>query len=76
MEKIFYSLYKNIKELLENKFFLTVVIGTFVEYILFLLILSDGNAVSIDFRSAFLGIPPILIYIAFILIPYSFAFFI
>ncbi|AVQ39586.1 LTA synthase family protein [Clostridium botulinum] len=74
MEKIFCSLYKNIKELLENKFFLTVVIGTFVEYVLFLLILSDGNAVSIDFRSAFLGIPPILIYIAFILIPYSFAF--
>lgn len=45
-----------------------------MECILFILLLSDGNAVKIDFRSAFLGVPPILAYMAFILIPYSFAF--
>lgn len=74
MEKILCSLEKNIKELLKNKFFFVAVIGTFIEYYLFVLLLSDGNAVSIDFRSAFLGVPTILIYVAFTLIPYSFAF--
>lgn len=65
---------KNIKEILEDKFFLTVIIGTLFENILFILLLSDGNAVRINIKTALINVPPILVYIAFTLIPYSFGF--
>ncbi len=74
MERTISFIEKNIKELIKDKFFMTAVVGTLIQYILFILLLSDGNAVSINFRTAILGVLPILIYIVFALIPYSFGF--
>lgn len=74
MERTIGFIEKNIKEILKDKFFMTAVVGTLMQYILFILLLSDGNAVSINFRTAILGVLPILVYIVFSLIPYSFGF--
>lgn len=65
---------KNMKELFKDKFFLTATIGTLLEYVLFILLLSDGNAARIDFKTAIICVPPILVYVAFAIVPYSFGF--
>lgn len=65
---------KNIKEIVKNRFFITAAIGTLLEFIFFILLLSDGNAISINFKTAILGVPSFLVYICFALIPYSFSF--
>jgi phosphoglycerol transferase MdoB-like AlkP superfamily enzyme len=65
---------KNIKDFLKDKFFLTAVTGTLLQAILFILLLSDGNAIKINFKTAIVGVPPILVYVSFVLIPYSFCF--
>jgi phosphoglycerol transferase MdoB-like AlkP superfamily enzyme len=65
---------KNIKDFLKDKFFLTAAAGTLLQSILFILLISDGNAVKINFKTAIVGVPPVLVYVSFILIPYSFAF--
>lgn len=74
MEKSIKFLENHIKELLKDNFFKIAVLGTLMEYILFILLLSDVNAVSINFRTAFLGVPSLLIYSSFVLMPYSFGF--
>lgn len=74
MERTISFLEKNIREILKDKFLIIAVVGTLLQYILFILLLSDGNAVSINFKSAILGVPPILVYISFAIAPYSFAF--
>lgn len=74
MERIISLVEKNIKEILRDKFIRTAIIGTLVQYILFILLLSDGNAVSINLKTAILGVPPILVYVSFAIVPYSFSF--
>ncbi|MBV7274174.1 LTA synthase family protein [Clostridium sp. PL3] len=74
MEKIVDFLEKNIREIYKDKFLMTAIIGTLLQYVLFILLLSNGKAVSINFKTAILGVPPILVYIAFAIVPYSFAF--
>lgn len=74
MVTVFERFENNIKELIKDKFFITAIVGTLVENIIFILLLSDGNAVRVDFKTAIIGVPPILVYLAFIIIPYSFAF--
>lgn len=74
VDKVIYFFEKNIKGILNNTFFLIAIIGTFLQCILFLLLLSDANAVKIYIKLAVYTVPPVLIYLAFILIPYSFCF--
>lgn len=74
MDRAINFLEKNIKDFLADKFFLTAVTGTLFQSILFILLLSDGNAIKINIRTAIVGVPPILVYVSFVIIPYSFCF--
>lgn len=74
VERAINFLEKNIKEIFKDKFLAAAVCGTLLQYVVFILLLSDGNAVRINFKTAILGVPPILVYISFAIIPYSFAF--
>jgi lipoteichoic acid synthase len=65
---------RNVKDLLKNRFFLTASIGTLLQCIIFILLLSDGDAVKVNLKTAFACVPPILVYVSFVLIPYSFGF--
>jgi lipoteichoic acid synthase len=65
---------KNLQELYKNKFFLFTAITTLFQYIFFILLISDGNASAINFKTAFACVPPLLVYLCFVFIPYSFVF--
>jgi lipoteichoic acid synthase len=74
MVKVICFLEKNIKELRKDNFFITAAAGTLLENIFFILLLSDSTATKINIKAAIWGVPPVLVYIAFVLLPYSFGF--
>jgi phosphoglycerol transferase MdoB-like AlkP superfamily enzyme len=74
MDNAFSFLGTNIRKIVKDKFLLISILGTLVQYILFIMLLSDGNAVSINLKTAFIAVPPILVYLSFACIPYAFCF--
>ncbi|WP_125152203.1 LTA synthase family protein [Clostridium rectalis] len=73
-DKILNNLYLSYKNIKENKLFKYSFIIILIKTLLFVLLISSDKAVSINANTVLHSVPPILVYISFICLIFSFSF--